>query len=41
MARTKKKRNYKRAIKFYKKNGFKKVCNIKFGDMSGIMMVKN
>ena len=33
--------NNKRAIKFYKKNGFKKVCNIKFGDMLGIMMVKN
>jgi len=33
--------NNKRAIKFYKKNGFKNVCNIKFGDMLGIMMVKN
>jgi len=33
--------NNKRAIKFYKKNGFKKACKIKFGDMTGIMMVKN
>jgi len=34
-------KNNKRAIKFYKKNGFKSVCNIKFGDIHGIMMVKN
>ena len=33
--------NNKRAIKFYRKNGFKKVCNIKFGEIPGIMMVKN
>lgn len=33
--------NNKRAIRFYRKNGFKKVCNIKFGDIPGIMMVKN
>lgn len=32
--------NNKRAIKFYKKNGFKNICNIKFGDIPGIMMVK-
>jgi len=32
--------NNKRAIKFYKKNGFKNICNIKFGDIQGIMMVK-
>ena len=34
-------KNNKRAIRFYKKNGFKKVCNIKFGEISGIIMVKN
>ena len=34
-------KNNKRAIRFYKKNGFKTVCNIKFGEISGIMMVKN
>ena len=34
-------KNNKRAIRFYKKNGFKSVCNIKFGDMQGVMMVKN
>ena len=33
--------NNKRAIRFYRKNGFKKVCNIKFGEIKGIMMVKN
>ena len=33
--------NNKRAIRFYRKNGFKKVCNIKFGEIPGIMMVKN
>ena len=33
--------NNKRAIRLYKKNGFKKVCNIKFGEISGIIMVKN
>ena len=27
-----------RAIKFYKKNGFKKVCETKFGDIKGILM---
>ena len=32
--------NNKRAIKFYKKNGFKNICKIKFGDIPGIMMVK-
>ena len=30
--------NNKRAIRFYKKNGFKKVGNTKFGDLSGIIM---
>ena len=33
--------NNKRAIRFYRKNGFKKVCNIKFGEIPGVMMVKN
>ena len=33
--------NNKRAIRFYRKNGFKKVCNINFGEIPGIMMVKN
>ena len=33
--------NNKRAIRFYKDRGFKKVCNIKFGEIPGIMMVKN
>ena len=33
--------NNKRAIKFYRDRGFKKVCNIKFGEIPGIMMVKN
>ena len=28
----------KRAIKFYKKNKFKMVCNTKFGEISGILM---
>ena len=31
----------KRAIRFYKDRGFKKVCKIKFGEISGVMMVKN
>ncbi len=31
-------RDNKRAIRFYKKNGFKKVCETKFGDIKGIMM---
>ena len=33
--------NNKRAIRFYRDRGFKKVCNIKFGEIPGIMMVKN
>ena len=31
----------KKAIKFYKKNGFKKVTNTKFGNMKGIIMKIN
>nr|MBC8294587.1 GNAT family N-acetyltransferase [Pelagibacterales bacterium] len=32
----------KRAIKFYKKNGFKKIANTKFGDkLKGIVMLKH
>ena len=33
--------NNKRAIKFYEKNGFKKVGKTKFGDLTGIIMKKN
>ena len=33
--------NNKRAIRFYKDRGFKRVCEIKFGEIPGIMMVKN
>jgi hypothetical protein len=33
--------NNKRAIRFYRDRGFKKVCKIKFGEIPGIMMVKN
>ena len=33
--------NNKRAIRFYRDRGFKKVCNIKFGEIPGIMMIKN
>ena len=33
--------NNKRAIRFYRDRGFKKVCNIKFGEIPGIMIVKN
>ena len=32
------KKDNKRAIKFYKKNGFKKVGTTKFGDFQGIIM---
>lgn len=32
------KKDNKRAIKFYKKNGFKKVGNTKFGEFKGIIM---
>lgn len=34
------KKDNKRAINFYKKNGFKKVGNTKFGDYAGIVMKK-
>jgi hypothetical protein len=30
----------KRAIRFYKKNNFKKICETKFGDIRGILMKK-
>ena len=33
--------NNKRAIKFYEKNGFKKVGKTTFGDLPGIIMKKN
>ena len=33
-------KNNRRAIKFYNKNGFRKVGNTKFGKLSGIIMVK-
>ena len=33
--------NNKRAIKFYNKNGFRKVGITKFGDLSGIIMKRN
>lgn len=33
--------NNKRAIKFYEKNGFKKVGKTKFGDLPGIIMKKS
>ena len=33
-------KNNKRAIKFYNKNGFRKVGNTKFGKLSGIIMIK-
>ena len=32
--------NNKRAIRFYKDRGFKRVCKIKFGEIPGIMMLK-
>jgi hypothetical protein len=32
--------NNKRAIKFYKKNGFKKVGKTKFGDLPGEIMIR-
>ena len=32
--------NNKRAIRFYKDRGFKRVCKIKFGEIHGIMMLK-
>ena len=35
------KKDNKRAIKFYKKNGFKKVGKTKFGEFQGIIMKKN
>ena len=35
------KKDNKRAINFYKKNGFKKVGNTKFGEFAGIIMKKN
>ena len=34
-------KNNTRAIKFYKKNGFKKACDTKFGSIQGIIMMKN
>lgn len=33
-------KNNRRAIKFYNKNGFRKVGNTKFGKLSGIIMIK-
>lgn len=35
------KKDNKRAIQFYKKNGFKKIGNTKFGDIQGIIMKKS
>lgn len=32
--------NNKRAIRFYKKNGFKTKCKIKFGKLNGIIMLR-
>lgn len=32
--------NNKRAIRFYKKNGFKTKCKIKFGSLNGIIMLR-